>query len=151
MAENAPEKRKAILIGTKVDIIRDIRMGMKNVDAAKKYSLSNSTVALTNLSGGEKQRKRVREATYKELEDALLKWFLDARQKNIPISGLVLLKIAGDLAFFLRHENFKPRGRWLQFFKEHHGIVYRAVVGEAAAVNEDAGNDWLSADISAVL
>ncbi|KAL3188400.1 hypothetical protein MRX96_023060 [Rhipicephalus microplus] len=26
MAENAPEKRKAILIGTKVDIIRDIRM-----------------------------------------------------------------------------------------------------------------------------
>ncbi|KAH7970096.1 hypothetical protein HPB52_024066 [Rhipicephalus sanguineus] len=66
MAESTPKKRKAILIGTKLDIVWDIQSGMKNVDVTKKYDLSKSTIstilkdekklhAVTNISGVRKQ------------------------------------------------------------------------------------------------
>lgn len=154
IAENAPKKRKAILIWTKLEIIRDIRSGTKNADVAKKYDLlkwkistilkdENKLHTLTNLSGDENKQKRLHEATYKDVDDALFKWFLDARGENIPISGPMLIKKADDIAFLLGHQDLKPGGRWLQRFKECHGIIYRAVVGEAVAVNEDAANGCL--------
>ncbi|KAH6944246.1 hypothetical protein HPB50_002376 [Hyalomma asiaticum] len=47
-------------------------------------------------------RKRLRRATYAEVEEALLKWFDDARARNIPISGPMMLAQATDLAFLRR-------------------------------------------------
>lgn len=134
MAESALKKRKAILIGTKLDIIRDIRSGMKNADVAKKYDLSKSTIstilkdekklhAVTNISSDENKWERLCEATYKDVEDALFKWFLDARGKNVPINGPLLIKKASDFAFLLGYQDFKPGGGWVQRFKERHGIV----------------------------
>lgn len=143
-----PKKRKAIEIGTKVDIIRDIRSGIKNADVATKYGLSKSTIsaivkdekkimASADMNGDENHRKRLREATYKEVEDALYKWFLDARANNVPISGPLLIQKARGFAFLQNHPEFNPGGGWIQRFKERHGIVYKTIVGEGATVNVD--------------
>ncbi|KAH7965720.1 hypothetical protein HPB49_010056 [Dermacentor silvarum] len=80
----------------------------------------------------------------------MFKWFLDAGGKNISISGTLLIQKVSDLAFFLSYPVFRPGNRWLQRFKEHRGIIYQAIVGEAAAVNEYMANDWLSDHIDEV-
>ncbi|KAH6932139.1 hypothetical protein HPB50_003042 [Hyalomma asiaticum] len=78
IAENA-FKRKAILIGTKLDIIRDIQSKMKNDDIAKKYDLSKWTISIILKDENklhtltENKRKCLREAMYKDVEHASFK------------------------------------------------------------------------------
>ncbi|KAG0419842.1 hypothetical protein HPB47_003836 [Ixodes persulcatus] len=78
---------------------------------------------------------------YKEVEEALFEWFLDAQGRNIPIKGPLLIKKANDFPFLSGSLQFSPGGGWVQRFKERHGVVYRAIVGEGAAVNQDMADN----------
>ncbi|KAH7948920.1 hypothetical protein HPB49_003436 [Dermacentor silvarum] len=74
--------------------------------------MSKSTIS-TILKNKEKiansdadNRKRLWKATYADIEDALLKWFVDARACNIPISGAMMLSKAKNFAFLLDFSDF---------------------------------------------
>ncbi|KAH9384470.1 hypothetical protein HPB48_026478 [Haemaphysalis longicornis] len=60
------------------------------------------------VSGGAKStyRERLRKATYVDVEDAQLKWCVDARARNIPISDPMMLRKARDFAFMLDFPDF---------------------------------------------
>lgn len=70
-------------------------------------------------------------------------WFLGARALNLPISGPILAKKAKHLAFLLDDIDFQPGGCWTQRFKERHGIVYKAIVGEAGSLDVDTSGKWV--------
>ncbi|KAH9362838.1 hypothetical protein HPB48_015199 [Haemaphysalis longicornis] len=61
--------------------------------------------------------KRLRKVTYADVEDALLKWFVDARASNLPISGPMMLRKARDFAFMLDFPDFCPGNGWQHRFK----------------------------------
>ncbi|KAH7974433.1 hypothetical protein HPB49_015490 [Dermacentor silvarum] len=100
---------------------------------------------------GSGERKRIRAATYGDVEAALYKWFVDARAKNVPLNGLILLAQAKLLGFALGHENFNPGNGWLQRFKDRHGITCKSIVGEAAFVDKDGLQPDNAADLKVLL
>ncbi|XP_064461997.1 tigger transposable element-derived protein 6-like [Ornithodoros turicata] len=161
MASTCGAKRKAVDIATKVAIVTDLARGEKNSDLARKYGLSRSTISTiakdkekflhATINADPTTRKRIRKATYADVEDALLKWFVDARSRNIPISGPLMLSKAKDFAFLLDFPDFSPGNGWLHRFKVRHGIVFKGVAGEAASVNMEDVNTWLDENIATIV
>ena len=72
-----------------------------------------------------------------ELENAMLKWFTAMRDQNIPLSVSVLLEEAQQFANQLGINDFKQSTGWQDWFKECHGIAFKADCGEAKSVDSD--------------
>jgi hypothetical protein len=85
----------------------------------------------------------LRESKYEEVDDAVLKWFTIARESKISLSGHLIKAQALEFAEKLGYRGFKASEGWLTRFKERHNIVYRAVSGESASVNQTIVNDWV--------
>ena len=90
------------------------------------------------------KRRVMRIGQFDDLETALLKWFSAMRDRNIPLSGPLLLQKAKDFAEQLRITTFKQSTGWLDRFKERHGITFKAVCGEAKSVDTRSTEmtDW---------
>ncbi|KAK8769643.1 hypothetical protein V5799_013892 [Amblyomma americanum] len=108
--------------------LKELSEGAKNCELVKKYNVSKSTIStilknkekITSSEANSTVRKRLRKATYADVEDALLKWFVDARARNIPISGPMMLGKTKDFAFLLDFPDFSPGYGWLHRFKVRH-------------------------------
>ena len=90
------------------------------------------------------QRKRLRTAKHPDVEEALLKWFKNARDRNLPISGPLLMTKVRLFAEKLGKKDFEASLGWLTRFKERHGIVFKNVCGESASVSRNVMDQWLS-------
>ena len=62
--------------------------------------------------------KRMWPEKYEDLNKALMKWFLNCRSKNIPLSGPFLKEKAVAFATELKIENFQASDRWLEKWKK---------------------------------
>lgn len=103
----------------------------------------DKTNAVLDDDVGSGDLKRMRCATYGNVEAALYKLFVDARAKNILLNGTNMLVKARDLGFALGHNDFKPGNEWLQQFKKTHGRMCKNVIGEPASMD----NEWLQQGI----
>ena len=52
-------------------------------------------------------RKRLRTATYEDIEEVLLKWIGQARNLNMPIRGAIIVEKADTFANKLGYSDFK--------------------------------------------
>ncbi|KAL3198113.1 hypothetical protein MRX96_014547 [Rhipicephalus microplus] len=140
-------KRKQISLKDKLDIIEQVEKGKKQVDVAMAYGLSKQTVStiinakeavLAKKVSGDLQPKRfrLREASYPDIEEALLMWLRDARSRNIPVNRLLLRKRAEQLAVVLNQEQFQCSEGWLSRFKSRHAIAFKCLSGESASVDD---------------
>ncbi|KAH8010147.1 hypothetical protein HPB51_025418 [Rhipicephalus microplus] len=148
-------KRKQISLKDKLDIIEQVEKGKKQVDVAVAYGLSKQTVStiintkeavLAKKVSGDLQPKRfrLREASYPDVEEALLMWLRDARSRNIPVNGLLLRKRAEQLAVVLNQEQFQCSEGWLSRFKSRHAIAFKCLSGESASVDDTVVADWIA-------
>ncbi|KAG0440770.1 hypothetical protein HPB47_016182 [Ixodes persulcatus] len=88
----APTKRKAISFEEKKQILRDWRQGFKVGSLVRKYKHSQSAISTilksgdvvmkAGTSGFDDQRKRLREALYEDVKEALYEWFLTIRNRT---------------------------------------------------------------------
>ncbi|KAH6948096.1 hypothetical protein HPB50_022821 [Hyalomma asiaticum] len=119
-------------------------MKIKKTDIARKYGIAQSILetiiknaskidAVLDDDVGSGERKRIRAATYGDVEVALYKWFVDARARNVPLNGPILLAQAKRLGFALGHEKFNQGNGWLQRFKDCHGIACKSIVADNTA------------------
>ncbi|XP_049275472.1 tigger transposable element-derived protein 4-like [Rhipicephalus sanguineus] len=158
-AQTDGTKRKALDISTKRAILNELAQGAKNCELVKKYGVSKSTIStilknkdkIISADANSTDRKCLRRAIYSDMEEALLKWFVDARAQNIPISGPMMLAKAKDFAFLLDFPDFCPGNGWLHRFKVHHGIVFKSIVGEAASASDQDVASWLEANRDTIL
>ncbi|KAH6948811.1 hypothetical protein HPB50_026545 [Hyalomma asiaticum] len=145
-AQTDGTKRKALDISTKRVILDELAQGAKNCELVKKYGVSKSTIStilknkdkIISANANSTDRKRLRRATYADVEEVLLKWFVDARARNIPISGPMMLAKAKDFAFLLDFPDFCPGNGWLHRFKAYYRrrVVERMLI----AVDRPAAN-----------
>lgn len=70
-------------------------------------------------------RKRRRDGKDTEIEEALFKWYVRARQAEVPISRQILTKKAKDLAEQFGNTKFKATDGWLSRWKQRNNIVFR--------------------------
>ena len=88
------------------------------------------------------ERKRQRQCSNVDVDNALFMWFKQARGINATVSGPVMQTKAELIAAELGVVDFKASSGWLDRFKRRHGIVYKSVCGEAASVDETVVSDW---------
>ena len=145
--------RKAISLGEKQSILTAIEKGEKQAPVAQRLSLAKTTVSTIwkNREVLKKQtdsdefgpdRKRARSSKLPDLDAALLEWFRQARSRNIPITGPLLLEKTGSLSGCLGEESFEPTIGFIDRWKARHNICLKAVSGEEGAVSEDVVQPW---------
>nr|XP_045612266.1 tigger transposable element-derived protein 4-like [Procambarus clarkii] len=128
------EKRGALSLETKVEIIRRIQSGEKQVDLAMEYNVGRSTLSFI-MKHAEKflgvwkngkfhpDSKRLRGAQREDVEEALYVWYKQALQMHITITGPILCQKAKDFAVKLGYKEFKATHGWLDRFKHRKNIV----------------------------
>nr|XP_042899244.1 tigger transposable element-derived protein 6-like [Parasteatoda tepidariorum] len=154
--------RKQLSFQDKLNVIKDIDDGMKQIDAARKYELSQSTVATflkkrkqigdtvsSNLINP--KRKRLKVTTNENIDAAILKWFQEMRATNIPINGPLLCTQARKFAAMLGNETFKASNGWLMCFRDRHGITFQEVHGEKKSAPINEANEWKKEKMTDIL
>ncbi|XP_049522194.1 tigger transposable element-derived protein 6-like [Dermacentor silvarum] len=147
-------KKQNLPFAAKLEIINRVKRGEKKSDVAAAYKIPRSTLstilknkadirAKSDKRPGARGAQRVCTAVYEDVEVAIFKWFVDVRSRNIPVSDPMIEQKAKDLAFLLGRNDFQGGSGWLQWFKERHDIVGKAVTGESRAVDLDSVDKWL--------
>lgn len=88
--------------------------------------------------------KRLRTEKFPDINEALLEWFKTARTKNIPISGALMQEKALEIADAIGVKDFQASNGWLEKFRTRNNIVFRALCGEAADVDDSVCEDWVT-------
>ena len=78
-----------------------------------------------------------------DVNAGLLTWFKQSRAQGAPISEPILMEKEGELTQELGIA-FVPCPGWLGWFKRQHGIIFKAVSGEAASVDMSKVATWRS-------
>ena len=158
----ASQKRKSITLERKMEIFRAVDSGRKKSDVAREFGLSSSTMStlfknkdrITEQYDSAKfdpSRKRFRTAALDDVEEALMKWFRDVRDKNLPVSGPLLKEKAEVFAKSLGHPGFKASNGWLARFKERNNIHQLRVCGESAGVDDETVDGWREETLPAII
>ncbi|KAG0433718.1 hypothetical protein HPB47_019664 [Ixodes persulcatus] len=152
MASNA-KKRTSLTFAMKLEIIRHVEKGEKKSNIAEAYNIPRSTLSTLLKTKGDIKSKaehskhsdarRVRTPAFENVERSLHKRFMDARARNIPVSGPMLQQKAKDLAFIHKAQNFAASSGWLQHFKARYDIVGKTVSGEREDANMESIKKWL--------
>ncbi|KAK8766565.1 hypothetical protein V5799_006661 [Amblyomma americanum] len=155
LAAMASRKRKPLSLKEKLNILAvvDANPKKKRIDMANDLGLPASTVntivskrkeiegnALVFGAG----TKQARGARHGELEEALLKWFKQARASGVNFDGSILREKAMEIAGVLGIDDFTASNGWISRFRARHAIAYRQVNGEAASVNPADIENWIS-------
>ncbi|UYV69083.1 hypothetical protein LAZ67_6002306, partial [Cordylochernes scorpioides] len=104
--------------------------------------LKNKEKILRSESECDKGRKRLREPGNPDLDKCVLKWFKQARDKKIPVSGHLIRSKAEQFATEMGKTNFKASSGWLDGFKERNKILFKTICGESGAVNLQVAEQW---------
>ncbi|XP_033728149.1 tigger transposable element-derived protein 4-like [Pecten maximus] len=124
-------------IETKYEAILAVERGnRRKSDIAKDFGIPSNTLsswlkcadkiknAFLNSTYGP-ERKKMRTGHFEYIEQALYKWYDDARRQNLPISGTILKNIAGEIASSMGETNFKCSTGWLDRFKGRYAISFK--------------------------
>ncbi|XP_057340566.1 tigger transposable element-derived protein 6-like [Microplitis mediator] len=146
-------KLKTLTLREKVDVIQAVRRGTKRKEIFDQYGLPASTLStiLKNESeillkyetSNNLSCKRQRLAEFPDVEECLLTWFKQCREKNLSISGTLLREKAEEFSKSLGHTSFRASNGWLGNFKKRHELVFRKLCGESASVNTEICDEWI--------
>ncbi|KAH8034210.1 hypothetical protein HPB51_021880 [Rhipicephalus microplus] len=132
-------KYRTLPLKEKLAAIQEVDAGVKKTEVALKYGITKSTLTTilkakdklhNNASRFAPDRKRLREAAYPDLENAVLLWLKRARSSNLPINGPILREKAEELSLRLGIEDFKCSDGWISPFKERHGLFFKTTEGD---------------------
>lgn len=155
-------KRKAISLDTKLDIINRVESGEKQSEVAKRTGLPYSTVAtivsqskkiktsVQNTSDVSLKRiTRTRSSIIEKMEKMLSVWIDDMGQRNMPVSQMTIQNKALNLFNFLKNqeageleETFAASRGWFEKFKNRSKIHSVRLTGEAASADIQAAAEF---------
>lgn len=147
------QKRKALTLKDKYDIIQKIENGSKQSDICREMNLPKATVSVTwkkredILSSYGKVNakcKKLRKSAHDEVDKGLLQWFRQKRHDNVPISGPILQEKASEMGSKIEGKNFVCSRSWIERFKKRNCITEGKIVGESASVDINVVNNWFT-------
>ena len=135
MSEKKSLKRKITTksLEEKYKALKDIENGVAKKEVATKYSIPLNTlstwvkekekISSAFENGKSPKTMKLKGAGFDSLDKALYKWFMNVRERNVPVSGTLLKEKAVFFAKELQIENFKGSNGWLDRWKQ--GTVSR--------------------------
>ncbi|XP_046142187.1 jerky protein homolog-like [Osmia bicornis bicornis] len=148
-------KRVSLTMQQRLDVLKDLETSSIGTVAAK-YNVHYTTVRRIKQKAaviGEfedqdskaKRRQRVRRPKFEELEERLLKWFIERRTVGDYISDALLIEKATELKEeFGAPSQFKVNKGWLAKFKRRNNIRLVRVYGEKASADEDGARKFVA-------
>lgn len=138
------KKPKFLSLKDKGAIIVQFRSGSSVTSLAKKYDVAKSTICavnkksepilkcVNNTFSGPGKRKTLRSSELPKMEKALYRWFLEQREKNYPINGLMIKAKALSLHSQIKENqsSFNASEGWMQRFKTRYGVRFIKITGE---------------------
>lgn len=91
----------------------------------------------------ERKYSKPRKCPYADLNEQVWKWFCDARQRNIPVSGKLIQEKAVLLSVTLGHDDFTASNGWLYKWMKRNNIHSSALSGDRAEVSHETVDDWI--------
>ena len=157
----AERKRTDLTLSQKVEIVHLVQeKRLSQIEIAKRFECSQSAVskivknkdAILGEADNNKPHSRKRKWSGKanNVDEALYKWFVDARARDAPVTSAVLEEKATHLAGLLGKPEFKATNGWLCRWKSRHGIKFKKAHGEKKDADVDAADQW-SSTVSAEL
>ena len=152
-SSSAPRAHKALSLTDRVDVLSRLDRKESQVSVAKHYGVHPSQISRIlkqkeqllqdwqNNSNLDRKRKRTGKA--EKVEKALLRWFAQARSRQLPISGPLLTEKATQLAEGLGIQDFKATDSWLQRWKERNNIKFKKQHGEKQDVDDFSAERWV--------
>lgn len=101
--------RKFLSLNEKCEILEYLKKGSSVTVLSKKYKVAKSTICsiknkkdnilkcVNNTFYGPGKRKTLRSSELPKMEKSLYKWFICMRNKNLPVSGLMLKEKAKQI------------------------------------------------------
>lgn len=147
------EKRKRVVLNLeqKLEIVKKVNTDQISVNkVALEYGIGIQTVRdivknktklegfIQNSDSSQviKKRKTMKNSTYEELDNVMIKWFQQKRAEGTPVSGPMCMAQAD---FFFKKLGltgpFNGTVGWLRRFKERHGIRELKIQGEQLSGN----------------
>lgn len=151
--EMEKQKRKALTLKEKYDVIQKIESGMKQSDICREMNLPKATVSITwkkkdrilsSYGQVNASCKRLRKSAHEGVDKGLLQWFTQKRKENVPISGPVLQQKASEMGSRIEGRDFVCSRSWIERFKKRNCIAGGKIVGESASVDMNVVNNWLT-------
>lgn len=145
------QKRKALTIKEKYDIVQKIESGEKQSDICRELNLPKSTVSiiwkkkdkiLSSYGQVNARCKRLRKSAHERVDKGLLQWFSQKRKENVPLSGPILQQKASEMGSKIEDKDFVCSKSWIERFKKRHCIIGGKIVGESASVDMNVVSDW---------
>lgn len=141
----------------KSEVIEQFRSGSSVTSLARRYNVAKSTICAINKKSekilkcvndtkfsGPDKRKTLRSSKLPKMENALHCWFLQQRNKNYPVSGLMIKEKAKILHSKIKENRseFNASDGWLQRFKTRYGVRFSKVIGDKLFSQPDLGNPF---------
>lgn len=150
--------RKDLSSKLKIKILDRIKEKPVNTpvrELEKLFGLSRTTISrlkrdevklredLCNAETGKTgKRKRKREGKDPDVEYTLNKWFALRSEQEVPLSGPMLKKKAGDFAVEMDHNDSTATDGWLSRWKVRHDIKFKKHHGEKASADIAKAEEW---------
>jgi predicted DNA-binding protein YlxM (UPF0122 family) len=148
--------KHTLTLSEKIQLIHEHEANVSYRTLADHYKISIGSISniikrkveyMENYEQNENSNKKrnLRDDFNQQLDQKVYEWFVAQRSKNIPISGPLLQERARQIRQELGGPNgddFKASNGWLEKFRKRHGIQYRTICGESAAVDLTTVNEW---------
>lgn len=153
-------KRKSLTVNNKIEALLSIDRGEKKSEISKRLNVAKSTLStwiksrdkiFKTCDNSNPNRKRYRQADFNDIEEALLRWFTQARLNALPISGPMCIAQAKKFADAFGYDDFQASSGWLHRFKLRHGIHEKSITGESGSVSDDMMSEWKTVTLPRLL
>ena len=124
-AQTTSRKKAVLTIKEKYLALKELEEdGVANTYIAKKYGVPLNTLTywvknkidiITKYESGQygAKRQKLSSGKYDNIDTAVYKWFINARERNVPISGQIIREKALDYAKQFIIPDFKASEGWL--------------------------------------
>jgi hypothetical protein len=148
------KKRKFLNLEDRVNVVNRNKKGETAIAIAKSLGVGKTQIQgiirdkddiLKRWESGdnaEGMRAKRQKTPYSEVNDKVWDWFLEARKKNIPITGKLIQEKAIMLSVELGHNDFVASNGWLDRWLKRNNVKSACLSGDRAEVSEEVVEDW---------
>ena len=93
----------------------------------------------------------MRQGTFANLDQAIFKWLLVVRSRDVAVSALVFKTKAIEFAEKINVENFKASDDWLDRWIKRFSVSFKTVSGENNACTDEMVAPWKQTTLPTIL
>ena len=155
------KSKHTLTLAEKCRVIEMSNKGLSQRKLAERFNVSKTQIQSTlkskeeilelKSSNANLEMKRIKTIkSYGDINKLTYRWFLEAVNRRIEVSGPMIQEKARIFAKDLNQDKFTASNGWLQSFVKRNGIVFGKLCGEAGDVNKDVVKNWLD-DITSII